>query len=216
MPCSSRHPPTGSTPSPLPTSPGRSWPRSPRARSTTASARPPRRPSPGTPYLVFETEAELGAEDLALLGNLSSGFALYELLDGDLLRPLATPGARPVRRRPHHDPEVLRQDQRALHPAAAQRDRAGQRRGRPHATRTFTVLDPVAGRGTTLNQALMYGWNGLGIEVDSKDVDAYAAFLKTGCARSGSSTPPTSPRYAGRAASWAAASMSSSPRPAAA
>ena len=43
----------------------------------------------------------------------------------------------------------------------------------------LTVLDPLCGRGTTINQALMYGYDGIGIELDGKDVDAYAAFLKT-------------------------------------
>jgi tRNA G10 N-methylase Trm11 len=39
------------------------------------------------------------------------------------------------------------------------------------------VLDPLSGRGTTLNQTLMYGWHAAGIDVDAKDFDAYAAFL---------------------------------------
>jgi SAM-dependent methyltransferase len=46
-------------------------------------------------------------------------------------------------------------------------------------SRRFVVLDPVAGRGTTLNQALMYGWDAIGIEIDNKDVSAYEAFVKT-------------------------------------
>jgi tRNA G10 N-methylase Trm11 len=43
----------------------------------------------------------------------------------------------------------------------------------------LTVLDPLCGRGTTLNQALMYGYDAIGIERDGKEVDAYAAFLRT-------------------------------------
>ena len=39
------------------------------------------------------------------------------------------------------------------------------------------ILDPLCGRGTTLNQALMYGWHGAGVDVDERDVEAYAAFL---------------------------------------
>jgi tRNA G10 N-methylase Trm11 len=41
------------------------------------------------------------------------------------------------------------------------------------------VLDPLCGRGTTLNQALMYGYDAIGIERDGKEVDAYSAFLRT-------------------------------------
>ncbi len=41
------------------------------------------------------------------------------------------------------------------------------------------VLDPMCGRGTTLNQAMMYGLDAAGIDIDGKDFDAYAAFIKT-------------------------------------
>jgi tRNA G10 N-methylase Trm11 len=46
-------------------------------------------------------------------------------------------------------------------------------------TRRVTVLDPLCGRGTTLNQALMYGYHAIGIDTDGKDFDAYAAFIRT-------------------------------------
>jgi tRNA G10 N-methylase Trm11 len=44
-------------------------------------------------------------------------------------------------------------------------------------TDRLRVLDPLCGRGTTLNQALMYGWHAAGVDVDERDVEAYAAFL---------------------------------------
>jgi SAM-dependent methyltransferase len=37
----------------------------------------------------------------------------------------------------------------------------------------------MCGRGTTLNQALAYGWDAAGVDVDAKDTDAYATFLRT-------------------------------------
>lgn len=42
-----------------------------------------------------------------------------------------------------------------------------------------TVLDPVCGRGTTLSLALMRGLDGIGMDIDRKDVEAYSTFLKT-------------------------------------
>ena len=88
--------------------------------------------------------------------------------------------AAPARRRPGHHPEVRRQDQRAVHPAAAQRHAASPARSPPsRRTGPLTVLDPLCGRGTTLNQALMYGYDAAGVELDGKDVEAYAAFLQT-------------------------------------
>jgi tRNA G10 N-methylase Trm11 len=45
--------------------------------------------------------------------------------------------------------------------------------------RKLSVLDPLCGRGTTLNQALMYGYDAAGIDLDQKDFDAYTTFIKT-------------------------------------
>ena len=36
----------------------------------------------------------------------------------------------------------------------------------------------MAGRGTTLNHALLLGWSAAGVEVDGKAVDAYESFLR--------------------------------------
>jgi tRNA G10 N-methylase Trm11 len=41
------------------------------------------------------------------------------------------------------------------------------------------ILDPLCGRGTTLNQGLVYGHDVAGIELDGKDFEAYGAFLRT-------------------------------------
>ena len=131
----------------------------------------------GVPYLTFD--ADLTADDLDVLGDVSTAMALFER-DGD--RPAAgrAPATRPLRRRPADDPQVPGQDQRAVHQAAAQRDGLVDRpSGRPMPDRPLHVLDPMCGRGTTLNQVLMNGWHAAGIDVDARDFDAYAAFLRT-------------------------------------
>src|SRR5262249_48346752 len=46
-------------------------------------------------------------------------------------------------------------------------------------TRKLALVDPLCGRGTTLNQALMYGWDATGIDLDRQDFDAYTAFIQT-------------------------------------
>ncbi len=46
------------------------------------------------------------------------------------------------------------------------------------AKRPLSVLDPLAGRGTTLNQALLYGCHASGVEIDKKDFEAYALFIQ--------------------------------------
>jgi SAM-dependent methyltransferase len=44
--------------------------------------------------------------------------------------------------------------------------------------RPLAVLDPLCGRGTTLNQALMYGHHATGVEHDRKDFEAYTQFIQ--------------------------------------
>ena len=45
--------------------------------------------------------------------------------------------------------------------------------------RRLRVLDPVCGRGTSLNQGLVYGFDVDGIEIDRTAYDAYRTFLVT-------------------------------------
>ena len=45
-------------------------------------------------------------------------------------------------------------------------------------TRRLVVLDPLCGRGTTLNQALMYGFDAYGMDIDARDFEAYSVFIK--------------------------------------
>ena len=131
----------------------------------------------GVRYLTFT--GRLSERDLDYLANLSALYALFELTDDGLLRPLRV---RPLARYdddlitiPKYAGKTNEQFTKLLlnvtllasASAPAMLDRA------------LTVLDPLCGRGTTLNQALMYGYHAIGIELDGKDVDAYSAFLRT-------------------------------------
>ena len=109
------------------------------------------------------------------LGRASAVLAAYERV-GDLLRPVVGRQAGPLRRRPGDHSEVPRQDQRAVHPAAGQRDP-----GRTGSTQTgpASILDPMSGRGTTLSTAWTLGHHGYGVEADQKAVEAQATFLRT-------------------------------------
>jgi SAM-dependent methyltransferase len=130
----------------------------------------------GVQYLVFE--GDLGLRDIAYLSNLSAAYALFER-QGDLLRPVElTPLGR-------YDSDLITIPKYAgktneqftklvlnltlLASASADRMLDGH----------LTVLDPLCGRGTTLNQALMYGYDAIGVEIDGKDVEAYKLFLQT-------------------------------------
>lgn len=129
----------------------------------------------GVPYVTFETPAPLTDGDVAALSNLSSVYALFGV-EGDLLRPLTmTPLDR------------LSSDLITIQKYAGKTNE--------HFTKLLlnvtvlasdfpldgrlSVFDPMCGRGTTLNQALMYGYDAYGVDVDGKDFEAYTGFLKT-------------------------------------
>ena len=130
----------------------------------------------GVEYLTFT--GSLTARDVAYVSNLSSGFALFERVD-ELLRPvelgplsrydsdLITIPKYAGKTNEHFTKLVL--NLTLLASASADRMLDGQ----------LTVLDPLCGRGTTLNQALMYGYDAVGVEIDGKDVEAYKLFLQT-------------------------------------
>jgi hypothetical protein len=130
----------------------------------------------GVRYLTFQ--ADLTRTDLAYLANLSSAYALFELV-GDLLRPVElAPLARfddDLITIPKYAGKTNEQFTRLLLNVTLLASTAGP----TMLERRLTVLDPLCGRGTTLNQALMYGYDAVGIERDGKEVDAYAAFLRT-------------------------------------
>jgi SAM-dependent methyltransferase len=135
----------------------------------------------GVGYVTFEVPAgeRLTERDIAYLSNLSAAFALFEVTEGELLRP--------VRLDPlaHYDDDLITIPKYAgktneqftrllLNVTLLASEQA-------HAMLDgqLTVLDPLCGRGTTLNQALMYGYHAIGIELDGKDIDGYAGFLRT-------------------------------------
>ena len=130
----------------------------------------------GVQYLTFASVLSPG--DISYLSNLSSGYALFERVD-DLLRPvLLTPLARydsDLITIPKYAGKTNEQFTKLVLNLTLLASSAAERMLDGH----LTVLDPLCGRGTTLNQALMYGYDAVGIEIDGKDVEAYKLFLQT-------------------------------------
>jgi SAM-dependent methyltransferase len=139
----------------------------------------------GVPYLLVDTDVPLDERGLAAVSALSSLHALFEVV-GEPGAPLLAP----VTVRP---PTVLDDDlvttqryagktneqfTRLLLNVTAAASRSAERLVGGSGRRPL-VLDPLCGRGTTLNVALQYGWQVAGIEIDGKNLDAYALFLRT-------------------------------------
>jgi tRNA G10 N-methylase Trm11 len=136
----------------------------------------------GVPYLLL-TADELSGRDIAYLSQLSSLYALFEVSGeggpGVRLRPVElTPVA-------EFDDDLLTIQKYAgktneyftkllLNVTVLSSDFADTM-----LDRRLHVFDPLCGRGTTLNQALMYGYDTTGLEHDGKDVEAYSAFIRT-------------------------------------
>ncbi len=134
----------------------------------------------GVGYLTFAVpEPGLGPRDLAYLSNLSTAYALFERVDDELLRPVAVhPLARfdsDLVTIPKYAGKTNEQFTRLLLNITLLASASAP----VMLDQQLVVLDPLCGRGTTLNQALMYGYDALGVEQDGKDVDAYTAFLRT-------------------------------------
>ena len=123
-------------------------------------------------------EADLDEPTLTQLSSLSCAWALYERV-GDALRPVRlTPLAR-------FDDDLLtilkyRGKTNELFTRMLLNLTVWASDSGPDLpTRRIRVLDPLCGRGTTLNEALHRGWHASGVDQDERDVEAYAAFLRT-------------------------------------
>jgi hypothetical protein len=132
----------------------------------------------GVTYVGFSTDEPLGARDVAYLSNVSSAYALFGV-EGDLLAPVElTPLAwydDDLITIPKYAGKTNEQFTRLLLNVTV----LGSARAGEMLDRRLVVLDPLCGRGTTLNQALMYGYDAVGVEADAGHVDAYSAFLRT-------------------------------------
>ena len=126
----------------------------------------------GVPYLTFE--ADLAEGDLALVGDVSTAMALFET-DAGALRPVELP------RRDRFDDDlltILKYPGKTNEVFTKLLLNLTVWSGAPVDGRPLRVLDPMCGRGTTLNQVLTNGWHAVGVDEDGRDFDAYAAFLR--------------------------------------
>ena len=132
----------------------------------------------GVPYVTFGVDGGLSSRDVALLGNVSTAYAVFEV-EGELLRPVEL-----IRLDRFDDDLITIQKYQGktneqftkllVNVTLLASEFAGQ-----VLDRKLAVLDPLCGRGTTLNQALMYGWDAAGIDVDRSDFEAYSTFIQT-------------------------------------
>lgn len=138
----------------------------------------------GVPYLSLVLPEPLDPTGVAVLSRLSAAYALFEqdapasgedtrLIPVELGSPLAySADLLTIQKYPGKTNE---QFTRLLLNVTA----AATARPERLLDGTLTVLDPMCGRGTTLNQALACGLDSTGIDLDQRDFEAYTTFLRT-------------------------------------
>ena len=126
----------------------------------------------GVGYLAFEAD-RLGRDQLAMVARQSAAFALFRR-DGDALRPVELPRVDVLDDDlvtiPKYQGKTNEQFTRLLLNVTL----AAVDRPAPH-----RVLDPMAGRGTTVSTALTAGYDAFGVEASDKAFEALASFYKT-------------------------------------
>lgn len=127
----------------------------------------------GVPYVECSPPDHDPAE-VARLAQLSGALAVF-VQEGELLRPVQLP-------RPERYPDDLVTIQKYQGKTNEAWTRLCLNVTAAHSntrTPTPTVLDPMCGRGTTLNVAMLLGCNAIGVDVDKRDFEAYETFIKT-------------------------------------
>jgi hypothetical protein len=119
----------------------------------------------GRDYLTFSSDEPVDA-----VARLSVAFALFERV-GDAFVPVALPSA------DRYDDDLIT-IQRYTGKTNESFTKMLVNITVPSPDK-ITLLDPMAGRGTTLHQAVLYGWDAVGVEIDKKDCEAYRLFFTT-------------------------------------
>ena len=132
----------------------------------------------GVPYVTFNCDA-LAPRDVEFLANLSSLYALFRVEgENDALYPVR------LRRLDRFDDDLITilkysgKTNEQFTKLLLNVTMLSSRFAPDILTRRLSVLDPLCGRGTTLNQALMYGFNAYGVDIDKRDIETYSSFVQ--------------------------------------
>lgn len=133
----------------------------------------------GVDYITFKADEEIGAGQLSYLSRLSSLYCLFEIVETPelALKPVT------INEQTYFDEDIISIQKYTgktneeftkmmVNIAIFCSDFADR------FTERLSLLDPVAGRGTTLFQGLVYGYHAYGVEADKKSTHTMMTFLK--------------------------------------
>ena len=129
-------------------------------------------------YLTFEVESELNESDIKILSRLSFFFALFQLVkDGDnfLLKPIAKDNFEFVDEKissllKYSGKTNIQFTRMMVNVALLSSDF--------HYKDNIRLLDPVAGKGTTMFEGIIHGFDVFGVEIEQKSVHEATIFFK--------------------------------------
>lgn len=128
----------------------------------------------GISYLSFKLDSEILHEDLNLVSRLSFFFALFQK-DGELLKPIAQYTYEAI---PAKISNILKYPGKTNELFTKMMVNVAMLSSEFQVEETIQLLDPVAGRGTTLFESLVYGYDSYGIELESKSVQESLVFMR--------------------------------------
>jgi len=129
----------------------------------------------GLPYLLFDTESPLTEADILLLSRLSFVYGIFKLQD-DLLCPLEK---NPAYLFESDDiTSILKYNGKTNELFTRMLINIALCCSRFNHTDNISLLDPLCGKGTSLFEALLCGYNVCGVDLDEKMIREAYNFLK--------------------------------------
>ncbi len=123
--------------------------------------------------IVFQTEQALSEDALTLLSGASIFYALFEVVQDGLLKPL-TP--QPFNTFPESMSQILRYTGKTNEQFTRLMINLGVSACKT-STKYKVLLDPMCGKGTTLYEGLIQGLNVIGVEINPKSVHEVQTFV---------------------------------------
>ena len=123
--------------------------------------------------IAFSTEKELSQEGLKAIGMSSIYYALFEIMPGGLLKPLPVPDFRTF---PESMVQILKYNGKTNEQFTRLMVNLALSACTTHGENK-TLLDPMAGKGTTLFEGLIRGLDVKGIELNDKWAQEAQTFL---------------------------------------
>ncbi len=132
----------------------------------------------GINYFSFEMEKEITTVELSILSRLTFVFAIFEVIklkDHDVFLPVTKEAYEYI------DPKIssiLKYSGKTNEIFTRLMINVGLLSTNFSSEETINLLDPMAGKGTTLFEGLIQGFNVTGIEIESKPVKELESFFK--------------------------------------